>query len=365
MTRLRIGVVGVGHLGKEHARILSGLPEVELVGVADANAVQAGQVAERCGTRAFPDHRPLLALVDAAVIVVPTSYHHAVAREFLEKGIPVLVEKPLAGTLPQADELVALAHAHGVPLQVGHIERFNPAFEALVERPLTPKLIRAERCGGFSGRSTDIGVVLDLMIHDIDLVLTLAGAPVRDVSALGVSVLGGHEDTAQATLTFANGCVAQLSASRVHPEPLRRMYVWGPEGFASADFARRRLTLTQPAAHLRRSGFDSRRLDPATLHSLKTELFGKHLLVHEIDCTPVDQLTCELRDFADCVRTGGRPRVDGIAGREALAVAWRILDAICGHCWEGDSTGPRGPADLPVPRGLLFPYPLQSQDRVA
>ncbi len=178
MTRLRLAVVGVGHLGKEHARILSNQPDVELVGVVDANGSQAAQVAERCQTRAYPDHRLLLDHVDAAVIVVPTLHHHTVAWDFLRQGIPVLVEKPMCSNLAQADELLALAQRQGLVLQVGHIERFNPAFVELQRRPLRPKFISCERLASFSGRSTDVGVVLDLMIHDLDLVLSLVRSPV-------------------------------------------------------------------------------------------------------------------------------------------------------------------------------------------
>jgi predicted dehydrogenase len=348
MRRLRVGVVGVGHLGKEHARILAGLPDVELVGVADSHAAQAEAVAGRCGTRPFTDHRQLLPLVEAAVVAVPTATHHAVASDFLARGVPLLVEKPLASTPEQAEELVALAGRGKALLQVGHIERFNPAFEELRRRPLQPKYITAERYGGFTGRSTDIGVVLDLMIHDLDLVLALVQAPVLRVEALGAVVLGGHEDLAQARLTFAGGCVADLTASRVHPAAVRRMQVWSPEGFAGVDFARRRLTLAQPAEHLRQGQLDSRRLDAATLSSLKGELFGRHLQTLELDCDSGDQLTRELEEFVRCVRTGQRPRVDGAAGRDALAVAGRVLEGLRAH-------------HLPAARGPLFapaPPPL-------
>ncbi len=357
MRRLRVGVVGVGHLGKEHARILAGLPDVELVGVADSNTAQVEAVAGRCGTRAFADHRQLLPLVEAAVVAVPTAAHHAVASDFLAGGVPLLVEKPLASTLGQAEDLVALAARHQALLQVGHIERFNPAYEELRRRPLQPKYITCERYGGFTGRSTDIGVVLDLMIHDLDLVLDLVQAPVLHVEALGVAVLGGHEDLAQARLTFANGCVADLTASRAHPAPVRRMQVWSPEGFAGVDFARRHLTLAQPAEHLRQGRLDSRRLDAATLGSLKGELFGRYLQTLELDCDTRDQLTCELEEFVRCVRTGQRPRVDGAAGRDALAVASRVLDGLRAHRWDGAAGGPTGPHDLPAARGPLFAPP--------
>ncbi len=212
--------------------------------------------------------------------------------------------------------MIELAQRQGALLQVGHIERFNPAFEELLLHPLQPKFITCERYSGFSGRSTDIGVVLDLMIHDLDLVLALVQAPVRTVEALGVSVLGGNEDLAQARVTFANGCVADLKASRVHPTPVRCMQVFGPEGFAGVDFARRHLTLMQPAEHLRQRQLDSRRLDPATLATLKSELFGRHLQVQELDCNAGDQLTKELQEFVRQCPNG-----------PAAACRWRQPDA--------------------------------------
>ena len=355
MKRLRMGVVGVGHLGKEHARILSTLPDVELVGVADPHAAQAESVALRCDTRAYPGHQPLLPLVDAAVIAAPTFAHHAVAVDFLSHGVPVLVEKPLTVDPAQADELVALAERRGLVLQVGHIERFNPAFEAMQRLPLQPKYIACERCGGFTGRSTDVGVVHDLMIHDLDLILALVRSPVRSVEALGAAVLGGCEDLAQARLVFADGCTADVRASRVHPTAVRRMQVWAPEGFAAADLAQRKLSLTQPDAHLRQGRLDSRRLDAAAAASLKAELFGRRLQTRELECTAAgDQLTRELLEFVDCVRTGRRPRVDGRAGRDAVELAGRVLDAMAAHHWNGTADGPTGPWRLPAPLGTLF-----------
>jgi predicted dehydrogenase len=354
MSRLRLAVVGVGHLGKEHARILSQMAGIELVGVVDPRPVQAASVAQRCGTRAYPDHRELLTQVDAVVVAAPTAHHHAVASDFVQRGIAVLVEKPLTPDLGQADDLVALAARHGSILQVGHIERFNPAFEELQRRPLQPKLITCERLSGFSGRSTDSGAVLDLMIHDLDLVLALVRSPVRSVEALGVAVLGGHEDMARATVTFANGCVAHLSASRVHPGQVRRMTVCGPEGLVALDFARRHVTLTQPNRVILHAGFDSRKLDAAGLESVRNELFGRYLQVRELDCNAGDQLTRELEDFVRCVRTGDLPRVDGTAGRDAVALATQVLDRISRHAWDGNAGGPCGPNALPAPLGPLF-----------
>lgn len=354
MRRLRMAVIGVGHLGKEHARILAGLPDVELVGVADVNLEQAQAVARRCGTRAYGDYWPLLNLVDAATVVVPTIYHHAIAVEFLRRGIPLLVEKPLAATLEQADELVELAHRHEAVLQVGHIERFNPAFEELLRHPLRAKFVECERLGPFSGRSTDIGVVLDLMIHDLDLLLALVGAPVRAVEALGVTIFGRHEDVANARLVFTNGCVAAVSASRASAAPSRRMRVWSAEGYAGLDFARRQLTLVQPSEEFRRQGLDVARLDPSALAQLKEQLFGNHLQVRHLDCDQGDQLTRELQHFISCVQRGERPRVSGEEGRNAVALATRVLESLHAHRWEGHAEGPIGPLQPPAPAGPLF-----------
>jgi predicted dehydrogenase len=352
MARLRMAVVGVGHLGKEHARIVAGLPDVELVGVVDVNRDQAQFVAGRLGVPAFTDFRPLLAQVDAASIVVPTTYHHAVGRAFLEHGIPVLIEKPLARTLEEAEDLVELAVRRGVVLQVGHIERFNLAFEELQRRPLRPKFIGAHRIGPFSGRSTDIGVVLDLMIHDLDLVLALVQAPVQSVEAIGVSILSQHEDVANARLHFANGCVAEVTASRASPEPSRCMHVWGAEGYGRIDFQKRLLTLVQPSAHLRDHG-----LDAHSLGRIKEELFGRHLQTLQLNCAGGDQLTAELAHFVQCVRQGTEPRVTGGDALNAIALADRILASIHHHRWEGNSGGPIGPHCLPLPCGPLFqPY---------
>jgi predicted dehydrogenase len=355
MARLRLAVVGVGHLGKEHARILAGMPDVELAGVADVNFEQARAVAGRCGTRPFADHRPLLDRVDAAVVAVPTAHHHAVATDFLGRGIPLLVEKPLAVTLDQAAALVDLTRANAALLQVGHIERFNPAFVELQKRPLQPKFIACRRLAPFSGRSTDVGVVLDLMIHDLDLLLTLVGAPVRAVQGVGLSLLGGHEDVANARLTFANGCVADVTASRVSPRPERRMHVWAAEGYAALDFSERRLRLVQPSAELRGRRLDVRRLDAPALALFKERLFGRHLQTLDLHRPEGDQLTLELAHFVRCVQTGAAPCVSGEHGRDALELATRVLDSIRSHSWDGASAGLMGPHQVPAPLGPLFP----------
>jgi predicted dehydrogenase len=358
MARLRLAVIGVGHLGKEHARILAALPEVELVAVVDTNTEQAQAIARQHGTKSYPAIWPVLPLVDAAVIAVPTCYHHASALPFLERSIPLLIEKPITTTLAEARELVTLAARNNSILQVGHIERFNPAFEAMQERPMQPKYIECERLGRFTGRSIDVGVVLDLMIHDIDLLLSLVQSPVTSVHAIGAAVFGGHEDLVNARLAFANGCVANVTASRISPRPLRRMRVWGPEGYAKVDFARRRLTLVQPSEHVRRFGLDPRRLPAAARATIRDDLFGKHLQMQEVECQRSgDQLTRELEDFVQSVITGRQPRVTGQHGLDAMMVADWVLREVRSHAWNGRTDEPKGPSAVPKPMGPLFPPP--------
>jgi predicted dehydrogenase len=351
-----MAVIGVGHLGQHHARILAGLPDVELVGVADANPDQARAVAAKLGTAAYEHFEPLIDRVDAVSVVTPTIHHHAVAAAFLKAGVPALVEKPVCRTLAEADDLIALAGAAGVPLQVGHIERFNPAFEELARRPIRPKFVEAERHGPFTGRSIDIGAVLDLMIHDLDLLLALVGGPVTRVSAVGAAVFGGYEDMVNARLEFENGCVAHVTASRITRHPKRRLRVWAPEGYAGIDFVTRKLTLVQQSEELRLYGLRADELDAAAKARLKDEVFGRYLQVLNLDTDrKFDQLTAELKHFIDCVRTGRKPRVSGTDGRDALELAERVLAALRAHPWEGTETGPHGPQTPPRPAGWLFP----------
>ena len=253
MPRLRLAVVGVGALGRHHARILSELPDVELVAVADSRSEQGEEIAAKCRTRWVADYRELLSrdVIDAVSVVVPTVAHRAVAGAFLEAGIPVLVEKPLAANVTHARELVRLASRQGTLLQVGHIERFNPAFQAAAPLIVEPKYSRAERTSGYTFRSTDIGVVHDLMIHDIDLVLSLVRSLLRSVEAFGTTVMGGHEDVAQARLRFENGCVADLTASRISPTAVRSLQAWSASGCVTCDMHTREVKRFAPSDALK------------------------------------------------------------------------------------------------------------------
>jgi predicted dehydrogenase len=350
IMKTRVAVVGVGHLGRHHARNLAAHPDVELVGVVDSRIEQAHAVAEANGTTAYTDYRPLLDRVDAVSIAVPTVAHRQVAGAFLERGIPCLVEKPLALTGAEAAELVALADRAGVPLQVGHIERFNPALSALAGTPLRPKYITAERLGTYTFRSTDIGVVLDLMIHDIDLLLSIVDAEAVSVQAVGVSIFGGHEDVANARIEFADGCIADLTASRASYQAVRKMRIWGAEGYATLDFAAKHATFVRPGEKLRRGELDLDGVDMAQPAQVKDRIFGKILRVDQVQAEGREPLALEIEDFIAAVRTGSRPRVTGADALRAVELADRIRASLNTHRWEGAAVSrPAGPLEIPEP----------------
>jgi predicted dehydrogenase len=346
---LRVGVVGVGHLGQHHARVLAATPGVALVGVADARPEQARAVADRVGTRAVDDYRELIDAVDAVSVAVPTALHLEVAGAFLGRGIATMVEKPLAPSLAEAEALVALARDRSAVLQVGHIERFNPALSALEGLALRPKFIAAERLSTYTFRSTDIGAVLDLMIHDIDLVLALVDSPVRSVSAVGVSVFGGHEDIANARVEFEDGCVADLTASRASYQSTRKMRLYGPEGYASLDFANRRATLIRPSDPLRRGEVDLPGLDLTDPAAVKERVFGTLLRVDQVQAEGRELLALELEDFVQAARGLARPRVSGDDALRAIRLADQVLRSLNSHTWEGVADGPTGPHQIPPP----------------
>jgi predicted dehydrogenase len=345
---LRVAVVGVGHLGQHHARILAAMDGVTLVGVADARAEQAKAVAERCGCRAFGDYQDLFDKIDAVSIAVPTALHREVAGAFLERGVPAMVEKPLAPEISQAEELVALARQSGATLQVGHIERFNPALAALEGQRFRPKYIEADRLGTYTFRSTDIGVVLDLMIHDLDLILSWISAPLRSVQAVGTSVFGGHEDVANARLEFDDGCVANLTASRVSYQAVRKLRLWSAEGYALLDFATKKATIVRPSDRLRMGQLDLEGVDLAQPAVVREHLFGKIFRVDHVEPATAEPLALELADFVRAVRTQTRPRVSGDDALRALRVADQILTSLQAHTWEGRPESLSGPEPQPA-----------------
>lgn len=347
MSKLRLAVVGTGHLGRIHARLASNLECVQLVAVVDTIAESREQVARETGATPLVDIRELFGLVDAAVIATPTCTHCEVATELLRGGINLLIEKPLTTTVAEADELVALAKRQQLTLQVGHVERFNPAFTSVRDKLIDPKYIEARRCSGYTFRSTDIGVVLDLMIHDLDLVLSLVQSPVERVEALGLSVMGQQEDMVNARLHFASGCVATLTASRVSNVAQRAMQVITPTCAATIDFAERRASLIEPSESILAREFDADALSSEQKSQLREHLFSEVLAHRQLPALEVNAIEQELLDFVGAIRTGTNPQVTGHAGREAVAVAEKILVAVDQHRWDGGSGSRQGAFALP------------------
>ena len=302
--RLKVGVIGVGYLGRFHAQKYAGLPETELMGVADLNRERAETVAQELNTRAYQDYRELLPLISALSVAVPTSAHFAVVRDALTAGCQVLVEKPLTVTVAEADDLVALARERGSILMVGHLERFNSAMEELKRRVSRPRFIESHRLGFFKERGTDVDVVLDLMIHDLDHVLNLVPAEVREIRAAGISVLTDQVDLANARLEFADGCIANLTASRMSFKSMRKFRLFQSDAYLAVDFENRELT-----AAFRKEGA----LGPLPGVALETKRYPQE-----------DILLKEIVAFVEAVRNGREPPVSGQAGRAALALALEI-----------------------------------------
>ncbi len=345
MSRLKIAVVGVGALGRHHARILADFDCVELVAVADTNSEAGQRVAHDCRTRWIADYRDILADVDAVTVAVPTGGHRSVAADFLSRGIPTLIEKPLAGNLQDAEALVRLADQHNTLLQVGHVERFNPATRVAWDLCGPPKYIRAERLSPYAFRSTDIGVVHDLMIHDLDLVLDLVGAEVRDVEAFGISILGGHEDSVQARVRFLDGCIADFTANRVHPTARRTMQIWWHGGCVDVDFTSREVVSYEPSDSLLYGIpiLERARWPGADVEQLKRQVFGDFLKVIKPDVPPGDALTGELSGFVVSVQQRQPPICDGHQALKAMQIADRVLDCVSQHQWDGNPDGAVGP----------------------
>jgi predicted dehydrogenase len=301
---LRVGVVGVGHLGRHHARILSSLPDVDLCAVVDVNRARAEEIAAANHTHPLFDYHDILGRVDAVTIAVPTELHREIAVPFLSAGIPVLVEKPMAGSLDEADAMIAAAASADVVLAVGQTERFNPAVEAA--RPLLsdPRFIEVHRLGTFPERSLDIDVVFDLMIHDLDVVLSLVNADVDSIEAVGVPVLTGRVDIANARLRFTNGCIANLTASRISRDRVRKIRLFQRAAYLSIDYAAQKVELWRLVKG----------------NGALPAIEGGN-----VDVIGEEPLKRELADFVDAVVSRRAPAVTGEEGRRALALADAIV----------------------------------------
>lgn len=307
--RIKVGVVGTGALGQYHARIYSELPEAELIGIYDADQARAEEIATRYQTRAFATMDELAAEVEAVSVVVPTDLHREVAGRLVEQGRHVLIEKPIAATTAEAEELVALARKHNVIVQVGHVERFNPVLSYLESVAKNPRFIEAHRLApypppreGLHPRGTEVSVILDLMIHDIEVILHLVGSNVKEIHAVGVPVLSPSEDIANVRLSFENGCVANITASRISPERMRKIRVFVEEAYISLDYQ------NQTGELFRKTG-----------HAIARE---------EVPIEKGEPLAHQLRSFVNCVANRDRPLVSGEHAAEALDLAVRIIQRL-------------------------------------
>ncbi len=295
-------------MGKFHAQKYSSLTNVELTGVADSKREFATKVAKDNNCRPFSDYKELFPIVDAVSIVVPTSLHHEVAKEAIKHNVHLLVEKPFTTTIEEADELIALAAEKDLIVQVGHIERFNPAIMALAPHISTPVFIEAKRVSGFKSRGIDVDVILDLMIHDIDLILSMFKAPVKTIHSVGASVITPHIDIANARIIFTNGCSANITASRISMDTERRMHIFQPDRYLDVDFLNKKIK----SIHLKKGVLNNQPLPD----------------ISELPFQEHDALEMELKNFIDNINNNQTPAADGHAGRDALAVALQIKQEI-------------------------------------
>ena len=330
---LRVGVVGVGHLGSQHARIYSELAkrsngQTSFVGVCDTDSIRVRALTEKVGGGTFENAAELANFVDAVSVATPTETHYKVARVFLERGKHVLVEKPITDSLREAEELVALARKNKCVLQVGHVERFNPVMRYLTDILREARFIEVHRLSPYPGRSTDIGVVLDLMIHDLDVVLSLVKAPLATVDAVGIPVLSASEDIANARLKFADGCVANITASRVSAERMRKIRIFGRTehgaAYISLDYMKQEGELYRVAAEDAQESGLLKKLLAGKHASIVSEFAGRKIVREPVPIERDEPLKLELQNFIDSIRHHRDPLVTGEAAKQALEVAMEI-----------------------------------------
>jgi len=337
-TPLPVAVIGAGHMGRHHVRTYAQMPGVQLVAVIDSNVERARQLAEPLKVRYADRLTPELGDVAAVNIAVPTVHHLAVSRPLIERGIHVLIEKPLAPTATDAEQIAALAREHDVIVQVGHTERFNPAVRAVDRLGLRPKFVETHRISPFTCRSADVGVVFDLMIHDIDILLHLVRDEVQRVDAVGVNVLGKYEDIANARVTCRGGAVANLTASRLALKTERKLRVFAEKAYVSLDYQQKvgvAITLDRNLDVLKLA----REKNIEDLSQMAGLDFGKMVHVEPLQIDDQDPLRTELETFVECVRTHKRPPVSVEDGVAAGRLAEQIVQSIATHAWDGDAGG--------------------------
>jgi len=339
----RVAVVGAGRMGRLHARVLSEMGEAQLVCVVDINPATAKAVAKQRNCEALTDAAEAVEKVDAAIIAVPTVQHVEVARPFIAAGKPVLIEKPFTNDVSAGEELIGLAARTGTSVQVGHTERFNPAVVAMRKYAIRPKFIEAHRISPFTFRSADVGVVLDMMIHDIDLVLMLAGGEVETIHAVGVNVIGEHEDICNARLIFDNGCVANITASRLAIKTERKMRIFSEEAYLSVDYGKKVGIVIQKSENLDLIQM-ARELDVDDLAELAESVdYAKLLKVEQLamdDST--EPLSRQAEAFRETVVSGAPPVVSAADGLAAVRLADEIVRTVKQHHWDGKKSDRAG-----------------------
>lgn len=320
----RIGVIGTGHIGRLHSRILSEVAPGEFCCVYDASVNAAREVARTHGIHAAGSLEEFIDSVDAATVATPTPFHFEIAKRLLEQGRHVLIEKPITETTADAHALVELARSRGLALQVGHVERFNPVLSALEERLHQPRFIESHRLSPYPNRSTEIGVVLDLMIHDLEIILHLVRSPIRSLDAVGVPVLSKSEDIANARLRFENGCVANLTVSRVSPERMRKIRVFQEDCYLSLDYMRQEGFVYRMAAEHQKESSLLTKLFASGETTIVSEFAGRKIVREPVPIEKGEPLKRELAAFVQCAKAGAEPKVSGREGTAALELALEI-----------------------------------------
>ncbi len=328
MHRLKVAVVGVGHLGKEHARVYAEMPGVALFGVVDIQRKQAEKVAQQYNTDCFLNYKDIIDKVQAVSIAVPTKSHYAIAKDFLLQGVHVMIEKPMTGTVLEARELIDISKAKGLVLQAGYIERFNPAIAAIKRLSINPRFIECHRLSPFTFRSADIGVVLDLMIHDIDILLYITNSKVKKIDAVGVNVISDKEDIANVRVQFQNGCVANVTASRVSITPMRKIRLFSEDSYISIDYQKKDALIYKKSPELTLKSLNISDTNFSTIADLKSYVFGDLLKIEHIKMDDYEPLKKELESFVDCIVNHKEPVVSGEEGLRAIEVANDILREI-------------------------------------
>lgn len=331
-------MIGAGKMGRLHSRIYAEMDQVELVAIVDTDRDKAEQLASEYGCAAKSDSAELIGMVDAVTIAVPTEHHYQVAEPFLAKRVPVLVEKPLAADLGQARRMLRLARDNGCTLQVGYSERFNPVVQAMHRLKITPRFVDAQRVSPFTFRSTDVGVVLDIMIHDIDIVLSLVHSGIKDVQAVGVNVLGQHEDIANARIVFENGCVANLTASRVALKTERKIRLFSEEAYLSLDYLKKSGLMISKTANIDMMQWLGEQQGQDGQFDIQNASWTDLVNVETLDIDDREPLRLEQEAFVESVVQGKTPQVSAEDAVAAMELAEEIVRVIGRHEWEGDTS---------------------------